>query len=146
MFSHRQPSRVYPPTGDPRRGTVLHISTLAVFLLGMVGQGFSPCPHHTSLDSAGHAQPGMSTEVIPGGIPHGDATPADSESEHDKALCSCLNACDAESGDSFSPGRIYTQPLSFTALNVVERLHTTLLDTRQNAYVAPLPQPPPHSS
>ncbi len=130
-------------TRDPLRGSALHASTLAVFLLGMIGQGFSPCPHHASLDTSGHAQAGVSAEAIPGGMLHADATPADSESEHDEDFCSCLNACDVESGDSFSPGQSHIRPVSFPVLNVVQRLDTSLLDTRQNAYVVPLPQPPP---
>ena len=128
------------------RRSALHASTLAVFLLGILGQGFNPCQHHTRLDASGHAQTTVSTGAILGGLPHEDATPADSESEHDDTFCSCLNVCDTDSGDSFSLGHLYTQPVSFAALNVVERLDTNLLDTRQNAYLVPLSQPPPHSS
>ena len=128
------------------RSSALHGWTLAVFLLGMVGQGFSPCPHHSSLDPSGHVQPAVSTEAILVGTLQGDAAPAETESEHEEAFCTCLNACDAESGDSFSPGRSYAHPLSFTALNVVARLDTSLLDARPNVYLVPLPQPPPHNS
>ena len=146
MFGNQHDISMTSLTRDSVSRAALHASTLAVFLLGMLGQGFNPCPHHTSLDSSGHARPAVPTGAIFGGMPHGDATHADSESEHDEAFCSCLNACDTESGDSFSLGQIYTRPLSFTAPNVVERLDTSLLESRQNAYLFPLSQPPPHSS
>ena len=146
MFGNRHHISITSLTQDSMRRSALHASILAVFLLGMVGQGFSPCPYHTSMDPSGHAPPPVLTGSSQGGMPHGDATPADSESEPDEAVCSCLGACHAESEDSFTPGQVYTQPLSFTALNVVERRETSLLDTRQNAYLPPLPQPPPHSS
>ena len=147
MFGNRHHISITSLTQDSVRCSALHASTLAVFLLGIVGQGFNPCRHHTSLDPPGHGrQPAVSTGAILSGMPHGDAIPADSESEHDDAFCSCLNVCNAESGDSFSPGQIYTQPRSFAALNVVERPDTGLLDTRQNAYLIPLSRPPPHSS
>ena len=146
LIGNRRYSSGYPWTGDPLRGTTLHASTLAVFLLGMVAQGFSPCPHHASLDPSGHAEPAVSMGATPAGMPQADATPADSQSEHDEDFCSCLNVCDTGSGDSFSPGPSHTQPPSFTALNVEVRLDTSLLDTRQSAYLAPLPQPPPHNA
>ena len=146
MFGNRHHISTTSLKQDSARRSALHASTLAVFLLGIVGQGFNPCPHHTSLDPSGHAQPAVSTGAILSGMPHRDARPANSESEHDDAFCSCLNVCDAGSGDSFSPVQIYTQPLSLAALNVVERLDTSLLDTRQNAYLIPLFQPPPLSS
>ena len=146
MFGNRHHTPMTSLTHDSVRSSALHASTLAVFLLGMIGQGFSPCPHHTSLDPSGHLPPGVSTEAIPGGIHNGDDTPADSESEHDEDFCSCLNACDPESEDSLSPGQSHIRPVPFTVQNVVERLDTSLLDTRQNAYVVPLPQPPPPSS
>jgi hypothetical protein len=146
LFGNRHHISMTSLTRDPVWRSALHASTLAVFLLGMIGQGFSPCPHHASLDPSGHSHPGVSGEAIHGGLPNGDVTRTDSDSDLDEALCSCLNACDAESGDSFAPAQSYAQPLAFPALNVVERLATNLLDTRQNAYLVPLPQPPPHSS
>ena len=131
---------------DSVRGSALRALTLAIFQLGMMGQGFIPCPHHASLGTSGHAQRGVTTGAIPDGMSDGLANPAGPESEHDEALCTCLNACETESDDSFSPGQSHTRPPPFTALNVVERLRTSLLDARPNVYLVPLPQPPPHNA
>ena len=143
MFGNRHHTPMTSLTHDSVRSSALHASTLAVFLLGMIGEGFSPCPHHTGLDPSGPALAGVFTEAIPGGMFHADATPTDSQSEHDEDPCSCLNACEPESEDSLSPGQSHIRPVPFTVLNVVERLDTSLLDARPNAYLVPLPQPPP---
>lgn len=131
---------------DSVRGSALHALTLAVFLMGMVGQGFSPCPRHVRLHGSEYASPAVPAGAILGGKRQANTTPDDSGSQHDEAFCSCSNACDLNSGDSFSPSPSHTHPLTFTVLTVVERLETSLLDTRQSAYLAPLPQPPPDNS
>jgi hypothetical protein len=147
LFGNRHHILITSLTRDSARRSALHASTLSVFLLGIVEQGFNPCRHHTSLDPSEHGgQPAVSTGAILSGMPQEDATTAGSESEYDDTFCSCLNVCDADSGDSFSLDHTYTQPISFAALNVVERPDTDLLDTRQNPYLIPLSRPPPHSS
>ena len=148
MFGHRQHNSITRLTQNSARGAVLHASTLAVFLLGMLGQGFSPCPHHASLESTGPSHRAVSTGAIPGGMPDGHGTPAGSESESEdhEGICSCLEGCGTESEESLLSGQFHTQRPFFTAVHVVERPARSLLDTRQNGYLVPLPQPPPNSS
>ena len=146
MFGNRHHISITRLTQDSVRRSALHAWTLAVFLLGMIGEGFNPCPHHASLHTSGHAPPAMSTGSIQGGMPYGHGTRAGSESEHHEAVCSCLEACGTESGASLQSGPFHTQRPFFTAVRVVQRPAQGLLDTRQNAYVVPLPQPPPLSS
>lgn len=146
LLGHRQHTSVRSLKREPGRGVAVHAATLAVVLLGMVGQGFSPCRRHTSLEPSRHGRPTLFTGSILGGMPDGHAAPADSESGHGEAVCSCLNPRNSESEHAFSPGQIQTPSLFFTALYVVEWRETSLRDTRRNEYLTPLPQPPPHSS
>ena len=148
MFGNRHDISINSLTQDSVRCSALHALTLAVFLLGMISQGFRPCPHHTSLDPSGHAPPAGSTGAVLGGMPDGHGTPAGSESESEdrEGICSCLEGCGTESEESLLSGQFHTQRPFFTAAHVVERPARSLLDTRQNGYLVPLPQPPPNSS
>lgn len=145
MFGKRQPISIPSLTQDSVRGAVLHASTLAVFLLGVVSQGFSPCPHHAGLDPSGPVHGAVSTGAMPGGMHHGASAPADQEPEDAEAVCSCLEGCGTQSGESLPSGQFHPRRAVSTALHVVERLDTSPLDTRQNAYLVPLSQPPPNS-
>ena len=124
----------------------LHTLTLAVFLLGVVGQGFSPCPHHASLDPSGHVPPAAFTGSIQSEVPNGQGTLADSESEDHEGICSCLKGCDVGSGVSLPSGQFHPGSSLATAFHVVDGPGTSLLDARPNSYLVPLPQPPPYSS
>ena len=145
MFSMRPFISLIRLRQESVRGAVLHASTLAVFLIAVIGQGFSPCPHHAGLDTQGPVHGAVSTETIPGGMGHGTSSPADSEREDHHGVCSCLVVCDTESGQSLPSGQSHHRPTLATAVPVAEKPAASLLDTRQNAYVVPLPQPPPNS-
>ena len=152
MFGNRHHISITKLTQGSLRRSALHASTLAAFLLGMVGQGFSPCPHHTNLDPSGGAPPAVFTGLIRDATPHGHGTadgygtPAGSESEDHEGLCSCLEGCGMESGESLLSGQFHARGTLATVLNVVDELNTSLLDARPNAFLVPLPQPPPLSS
>ena len=136
------------PRQDSVRGTVLAASILAVFLLRFVGEGLSPCPHHASLQTSGHAPASVFAESLQGGAPDGHGTTAGSQSESEghEGSCSCLKACSTESGESIPSGQFQNPRPFFTAVQVAEGLFQNLFDTRQNGYLVLLPQPPPHSS
>ena len=146
MFGNRRHTPMTSLTHDSVRSSALHASTLAVFLLGMIGQGFSPCPHHASLSPSAHATPAVSTGSILGVMTDGHGTPDDSESEDHERVCSCLEACETESGESLPSGQFYPRGTLATVRHVADGLSTSLLDARPNVYLVPLPQPPPFSS
>ena len=146
MFGNRHDISITSLTRDSVSRAALHASTLTVFLLAMIGQGFSPCPHHTSLDPSGHASPAASTGSIHGVMPDGHSTPSGSESEDHEGACSCLEGCGTESGESLTSGQFHPRGTLAVVLHVADGLSTSLLDARPNVYLVPLPQPPPLSS
>lgn len=133
--------------GQNSRGdAAVRTSTLVVFLLGMLGQGFSPCPHHADLERLGFGQPAAFAGCTHGGDPQGDGNSSHSESENQGAVCSCLDACDTQSRASLPPRQVHPRSTLATVLYVVDELDTDLLDARPNKFLVPLPQPPPYSS
>lgn len=146
MFGDRHHISITRLTQDSVGRPALHASTLAIFLLGMIGQGFIPCPHHASLNLAGHGSPAASSGSVEGRMRSAHGPPADSESEDHEGSCSCLEACGTESGESLLSGQFQPRGTLVTLLHVVDELDTSLLDARPNAYLVPLPQPPPFSS
>ena len=143
MFGNWRPTSRANATPHSLRGVAVHVPTLSALLLGFLGQGFSPCPYHASLKGPGAEPPASRTGSVLGGHVDEDATSTGSESEGHKAACSCLDACDTESGQSLPSGRFHTRRSLSAAHHIRERLDTTLVDTRPNGYLVPLPQPPP---
>ena len=149
LFGNRRRISVTSLMRDSARAKVLYASALVVFLLRMVGTGLTPCPHHSPLDPSRPVHGPPSATAMPPTMHHGASTAlaasesGGSGSEDAEAGCTCLEGCDTASGALLPVGQFHSRRAAPATLRVVKWANAKPLDARQNAYLAPLPQPPP---